>query len=37
MPATVESLPQAASLAAAPAAEDDLDLPTFLRRRVAVG
>jgi len=37
MPAAVQSLPQAASLAAAPAAEDDLDLPTFLRRRVAVG
>jgi cell division GTPase FtsZ len=37
MPASVERVPQTASLAAAPAAEDDLDLPTFLRRRVAVG
>jgi len=37
MSAAVQSMPQTASLAAAPAAEDDLDLPTFLRRRVAVG
>ena len=31
------SAPLAATLAAAPALEADLDLPTFLRRRVAVG
>jgi len=37
MPASAEHVPPSASLAAAPAAEDDLDLPTFLRRRVAVG
>ncbi len=37
MPAAVDTLPRSASIAAAPAAEDDLDLPTFLRRRVAVG
>jgi cell division protein FtsZ len=33
----VGRVPQTATLAAAPAMEDDLDLPTFLRRRVTVG